>query len=188
MVSNLNRFVLLPVLAFLSLSVWAADTPAVRRAREQFRWFKPEAARLALADLKQNPRYDSARWSRVIEGVIAHQQDIAQWLASNDPAENARAVPYMMAYRGAMLANPLLDGDPIVCTRYRYTGSRTNRFDDKSCYWGDKGIYGINAHNEMWLWRDRINVDASIGILSDLRADNPKFETVYAPTDHTPVR
>src|SRR5574344_274216 len=185
---NVPRLVLFSVLAVLSLSVSAADTPAVRRAREQFRWFKPEAARLALSDLKQNPKYDYAKWSKAVEDVIAHQKDIGQWLDSNDPAENAKAVPYMKAYRDAMLANPVLDCDRIVCTRYRYAGPRVNRFDEKSCYWGDKGIYGINAHNEMWLWRDRINVDAAIGVLSGLRADNPKFETVYAPTDHTPVR
>ena len=115
---NVPRLVLFSVLAVLSLSVSAADTPAVRRAREQFRWFKPEAARLALADLKQNPKYDYAKWSKAVEDVIAHQKDIDHWLDSNDPAENVKAVPYMKAYRDAMLANPALDCDRIVCTRY----------------------------------------------------------------------
>ncbi len=121
--------------------------------------------------------------------MIAHQKDIDHWLDSNDPAENAKAVPYMKAYRDAMLANPALDCDRIVCTRYRYAGSRVNRFDDKLATGATKGIYGINAHNEMWLWRDRINVDAAIGVLSGLRADEPRFgRGLRAYGWHTPVR
>src|SRR5574344_922613 len=180
---NVPRLVLFSVLAVLSLSVSAADTPAVRRAREQFRWFKPEAARLALADLKQNPKYDYAKWSKAVEDVIAHQKDIGQWLDSNDPAENAKAVPYMKAYRDAMLANPALDCDRIVCTRYDFKDART-RFGDNQVV----GFMSLNAHNHMWVPRNERAVDARIGLITNLRSDEPKFETVYRPTNGTAVR
>ena len=94
----------------------APDAAAVRRAKEQLALFKPEAARRAMADLKSNPKYDWAKHNAAVEALIAKADEARAALAGKDAAKQAEAVALVEAYRAAMLANPVLDFDKILCS------------------------------------------------------------------------
>ncbi|MBQ9432223.1 MAG: SUMF1/EgtB/PvdO family nonheme iron enzyme [Kiritimatiellae bacterium] len=177
---NFERFLALTLLA-LSSSCLFADTPDaadVRRAQEQLRWFQPEAARRALADLKRNPKYEWERHHQAVEALIDNLDEIRNALKSGDPARCAGAVKAVEGYRAAMLANPLLDFDRILCV-HRKLGNPRGAFGGRSM-----GMTGLNAENHMVA--PRTGFENEIGVLSNLRG-KPEFKPLYKPEDRTSV-
>ena len=104
-----------------------AATPeetAARAAREQLALFKPEAARRAMADLKNSKGYDYARHNAAVEALIAKLDTVRSALEKGDAAQKAEAVKLVEGYRAAMLANPVLDFDKILCVHRKINGAR----------------------------------------------------------------
>ena len=111
------------VTACAALTLAAAVDP-VRQAREQLALVKPDAARRALADLKGNPKYDYAKNSAAIEALLARIDQVRDDLEKGDDAAKAAAVQLVENYRKAMLANPVLDFDKILCVHRKIGNPR----------------------------------------------------------------
>ena len=168
------------------------------RAREQMRWFTADGARRALVHLKQQRGYDFAKYAPAIEALIAAEQDVRAALGvayagvrregtkrqgETAPAggrlDRTAAVKLVEAYRAAMLANPVLDFDRLLCVRRRHN-CPGEAFGGRPC-----GFVGLNAHNHWDM--DRMGYDNEIGILSNLRGKQ-QFQTLYKPADTSLVR
>ncbi len=166
----------LPAL-FASAATPEADA-AARRAKEQMAWFSPDAARRAMADLKTNPKYDYAKHNPAVEALIAKLDFVKTALAKGSDAEKAEAVKLVEAYRAAMLANPILDFDKILCVHRKINNAR-GAFGGRG-----SGMTGLNAENHMVA--PRTGFENEIGVLSDLRG-TPKFTPLYKPADKTSI-
>ena len=162
--------------AFASLA--APDAADVRRAKEQLALFKPEAARRAMADLKSNPKYDWAKHNAAVEALIAKREFVQTALAGKDAAKQEEAIALVEAYRAAMLANPILDFDKILCV-HRKIGNPRGAFGGRG-----SGMTGLNAENHMVA--PRTGFENEIGVLSDIR-DTPTFRPLYKPADKTSI-
>ena len=156
----------------------APDEAAVRRAKEQLLRFTPAAARRAMADLKANPKYDYAKHNAAVEALIASLDETKAALNGSDAAAKATAVARVEAYRQAMLANPILDFDKILCV-HRKIGYPRGAFGGSG-----SGMTGLNAENHMVA--PRKGFENEIGVLSDLRG-TPTFRPLYKPADKTSI-
>ena len=166
----------LPVLAVLAAT--PEEAAAARRAREQLLRFTPEAARRAMADLKANPKYDWAKHNPAVEALIAKLDFAKRALEKGTDAEKAEAVKLVEGYRAAMLANPILDFDKILCVHRRINGAR-GAFGGRG-----SGMTGLNAENHMVA--PRTGFENEIGVLSNLRG-TPVFTPLYKPADKTSI-
>ena len=151
---------------------------AVRRAREQLARFTPEAARRAMADLKTNPKYDYAKHNPAVEALIERLDAVKTALAKGTDAEKADAVKLVEGYRAAMLANPILDFDKILCV-HRKIGNPRGAFGGRG-----SGMTGLNAENHMVA--PRTGFKNEIGVLGNLRG-KPTFTPLYAPANGTDI-
>ena len=154
------------------------DAAAVRRAKEQLALFKPDAARRAMADLKSNPKYNWAKHNAAVEALIAKREFVQTALAGKDVAKQAEAVALVEAYRAAMLANPVLDFDKILCV-HRKIGNPRGAFGGRG-----SGMTGLNAENHMVA--PRTGFPNEIVVLSNLRG-TPTYTEIYKPADGTSV-
>ena len=170
---------------------------SVDRCREQMRWFNADAARRSLAHLKARKGYDDAKHAPAVEALIAREAAVRAALQApyggvranrkGDPAVPAaaesvtvaEAVRLVEAYRAAMLANPVLDFDEMLCIR-RKLACPASAFGGRAC-----GFLGLNAHNHWDM--DRTGYDNEIGVISNLRG-RQQFRTLYKPTDTSVVR
>ena len=165
------------LLACAALSLVAAPDP-VRQAREQLALVKPDAARRALADLKGNPKYDYAKNAAAVEALLAKIDQVRTDLEKGDDAAKAAAVQLVEGYRKAMLANPILDFDQILCVHRKINGPR-GAFGGRG-----SGMTGLNAENHMVA--PRTGFENEIVVLSDLRGE-PKTRILYKPADKTSI-
>lgn len=169
------------VCALLAPALFAAasvDADAIRAAQEQFALFKPDAARRAMADLKTNPKYDYAKHNAAVEALIARQDDVRTAFKKGTPEQKAEAVRLVEGYRAAMLANPVLDFDKILCVHRKIHSART-AFGGRA-----SGMTGLNAENHMVA--PRTGFENEIGVLSNLRG-TPTFTPLYKPADKTSI-
>ena len=166
----------LPVLSVLAAT--PEDVAAARAAKEQLAWFTPAAARRAMADLKTNSKYDYAKHNAAVEALIAKLDFAKTALEKGTDAEKAEAVKLVEGYRAAMLANPILDFDKILCVHRKINGAR-GAFGGRG-----SGMTGLNAENHMVA--PRTGFENEIGVLSDLRG-KPKFTPLYKPADKTSI-
>ena len=187
---------ILPVLVLALLAFRAAaETPEdLRRLREEVRRFDPVAARLAVADLARNPVYDAATHRAAVEALAAKRDWALAHLAPTCTAGRAEAVALVQGFRRALLANPLLDADRILCVRRRLANPVWPRADRpggsdfpyvKRGLSRSLGLLGLNAHNHMDL--KRTGFTNEIAVLSNLRA-TPTLSTLYRPPDTAIVR
>ena len=164
---------LLVTLVSLATFICAADGSAARRVKEAMRYFSPDAARRFLADMRGNPGYDYAQWAPKVEALIAHPE---------------RAEELYAGYRAAMLANPVLDFDRILCVRRITADARTFRRDVRFGNYRmarSQGFYALNAHNHMDMGRQGFTNE--IVCLSNLRGE-VRIDPVYTPPDTAIVR
>ena len=185
-----KKIFLMAASAVLSLSLTAADAAAVKRSAEQLRYFTADAARRCLADLKGNPKYDYGKWAPMVEALIEAEGDVRAALkaeaapgitppaAKTGKMSEDAAVKLVEDYRAAMLANPILDFDRILCVRRKISGPR-NAFGGRGA-----GMTGLNAENHMVAPRN--GFENEIVVLSNLRGEI-KTEVLYKPEDKTSI-
>ncbi len=150
----------------------------VMQAKEQMAWFNPAAAKRLLADLKKNPKYDYTKYGTVIERMIAGHTRVRKDLAHADLAVRKAAAKEYQAYRTAMLANPVLDFDKILCVRRNSDPTVVRNVR------GAPGMQSLNAENYMSSPRRSHN---EIVEISNLRGEL-KYRTVYKPKNNEVVR
>ncbi len=166
------------LLIAVSVLAMCAVADQVRQAKEQMAWFNPDAAKRALADLKSNPKYDYAKYAPAIEKMISEHEAVKNALDKGDATAKTNAVNAYQAYRAAMLANPILDFDKILCVHRKLNNPR-------SAFGGrGSGMTGLNAENHMVA--PRTGFENAITIISDLRGKQ-EYKTLYKPTDNTSI-
>ncbi|MCQ2390896.1 MAG: SUMF1/EgtB/PvdO family nonheme iron enzyme [Kiritimatiellae bacterium] len=176
--------------AVVAIPLVAAEAAAVKSAAEQLRYFKADAARRCLDDLKGTAGYDYAKWAPKIEALIAAEGDVREALKAEvavgitPPASTGKklsedeAVKLVADYRAAMLANPILDFDQILCVHRKINGAR-------SAFGGrGSGMTGLNAENHMVA--PRTGFENEIVVLSNLRGEL-QTKVLYKPEDKTSI-
>ena len=173
------------------------EVARVIRLRDEARRFNADAARLAVEDLARNPSYDAARHRAAVEALAARRDWAVAHLNPTNAEGRAEAVALVAGYRAALLANPRLDADQILCVRRHLANSiwPTNTHGmvggsdgpphTKRALSRDLGLLGLNAHNHMDLRRTGFTNE--IAVISNLRA-TPAFTTLYRPSDTSIVR
>ena len=166
----------------------------LRRLREEAERFDPAAARLAVEDLAQRPGYDGARHRAAIEALAARKDWVVAHLNPTNAEGRAEAAALVRGFRRALLANPLLDCDRVLCVRRQVENpvwpapERPGGSDypySKRGLSRKLGLLGLNAHNHMDLPRTGFTND--IAVISGLRG-TPRIDTVYRPKDTSIVR
>ena len=173
------------------------EAARVIRLRDEALRFNAAAARLAVEDLARNPSYDAARHRAAVEALAARRDWVVTHLNPTNADGRAEAVALVEGYRAALLANPRLDADQILCVRRHLANSiwPTNAHGmvggsdgpphTKRALSRDLGLLGLNAHNHMDLRRTGFTNE--IAVISNLRA-TPAFTTLYRPSDTSIVR
>ena len=180
---------LVPTAEVKAAREWSLD-----RAREQMRWFKPEAAARSLAHLKAQKGFDAAPLEAAIkalaekEAAVRKALDAPRGYVRGGSASDINAAPYMPVdeairlvenYRKAMLLNPILGFGELLCIR-RNIANPGSAFGGRQC-----GFLGLNAHNHWDM--NRTGYDNDIVVVSNLR-DTPTFRSLYRPPDTAVVR
>lgn len=173
----------------------ALDARECARLRAEAVRFKPEAACRAVAHLAKNPGYDVVRHRSAVEALAARRDWVLSRLKDPADPQAAEAAALVNGYRAALLANPLLDGDRILCVRRQLRDSSWPKADKpggSDSPYGFKrglsrrlGLLGLNAHNHMDL--DRKGFTNDIVVVSNLRG-KPTVTSVYRPPETMIVR
>ena len=90
------------------------------------------------------------------------------------------------AYRQAMLANPVLDFEEILCVRRKVEEPRRGTYPLQLLGEYDLGFTGLNAHNHMDLHRKGYTND--IVLLSGWKTGTAAARSLYRPSDTGIVR
>ena len=178
------------------MTVWMVDEARagadVRAAREQMRVFSAAAAKRFLADMKGNAKYDYAKYAPAIEALIEKEQSVRIALGGVCATSETPVVPVqdavrmVEAYRQAMLANPVLDFDEILCVRRKAAEPRRATYPMQLMGEYDLGFTGLNAHNHMDLCRKGYEND--IVLLSGWKTGTATAHSLYRPSDTGIVR
>ncbi len=173
----------LPIFALIMCALPLLAEPLspfrLRQLREECERFNPDAARRALADLEKQPSYDIAKHRAAVEALAAKRQEALDALNGKDEAKQREAEKLVEGYRAAMLANPILDFDKILCV-HRKVGNARAALTGRHL-----GLLGLNAHNHMDM--DRSGFDNEIAVISNIRG-KPELTTLYHPDDTAIVR
>ena len=173
------------------------EAARVVRLRDEALRFNADAARLAVEDLSRDPSYDAARHSAAVEALAARRDWAVAHLNPTNAEGRAEAVALVEGYRAALLANPRLDADKILCVRRHLQnsvwtagkpgvpGGSDGPPHTKRALSRDLGLLGLNAHNHMDLRRTGFTND--IAVISNLRG-TPTFTSLYRPSDTSIVR
>ncbi len=180
--------------AMLAAAAAALSTDEARQLREEALRFDAVAANLAVDDLSKNPSYDATAHRAAVKALAARKEWAAAHLAdASDPAAE-EAAALVRGFRAALLANPLLDPDRILCVRRNFANPVWPRADKpggsdfpytKRAFSRKLGLLGLNAHNHMDL--DRTGFTNDIAVISGLRG-TPSISTLYRPPDTSIVR
>ena len=172
----------------------ALSTDEARQLREEALRFDAVAANLAVDDLAKNPSYDATAHRAAVKELAARKEWVVAHLAdASDPAAE-EAAALVRGFRAALLANPLLDPDRILCVRRNFANPVWPRADKpggsdfpytKRAFSRKLGLLGLNAHNHMDL--DRTGFTNDIAVISGLRG-TPSISTLYRPPDTSIVR
>ncbi len=177
-----------------ALGAWALASAALRAdvVAEGLARFRPEAARAAVERLKNAPCYDYPRHHAAVEALIA------AWTAADTNAPFAAAPRALYeGYRQAILADPALELDQILCVR-RHVQTPVWEENPSEKRGGSDfpytkrglsrrlGLLGLNAHNHMDL--NRTGHTNEICIVSGWRTGAPRYTTLYSPHDTGIVR
>jgi formylglycine-generating enzyme required for sulfatase activity len=183
-----------PTLLLVLFSCAAALAGAARAdaVAEGLSRFSPAAARAAVERLKNAPGYDYPRHHAAVEELIA------AWTAAGTNAPFAAAPRALYeGYRQAILADPTLELDQILCVR-RHVQTPVWEENPSEKRGGSDfpytkrglsrrlGLLGLNAHNHMDL--NRTGHTNEICVVSGWRTGTPRYTTLYRPADTGIVR
>ncbi|MDR1880156.1 MAG: SUMF1/EgtB/PvdO family nonheme iron enzyme [Tannerellaceae bacterium] len=138
----------------------------------ELEWLNIEAIRLAFDDMKKRKEFDAARYQPVMDEL---EQLIKQGFSAiyqGDEKALAAAEKAIANKRTLLLANPLLDVDKVLATRFKL-GANARR-----AMAPDLGTQANNWSNQQSTRRD--GFDADIIELTNLRGDI-QTRTVYKP-------
>ena len=201
---------LVPTAEVKAAREWSRD-----RAREQMRWFNPEAAARSLAHLKAQKGFDAVPLEAAIkalaekEAAVRAALDAPRGYVRGGSARAAKmAAPHTAAptmesrhLGGDINAAPYMPVEEAVRLVENYRKAmlrnpildfgellciRRNIANPGSAFGGRQcGFLGLNAHNHWDM--NRAGYDNDIVVVSNLR-DTPTFRSLYRPPDTAVVR
>ena len=93
------------------------QTLEVVHLAEQLQWVNPKAIRMALEDMKQ-AGLKGEKYDQLLQEIETNYPLVTKGIYSGDQEMLAKARRVVDAKKTILLANPLLDGDKIVATRF----------------------------------------------------------------------
>lgn len=148
-----------------------ADVDVIVELSERLQYVKPESMRLALEDLKKNPKFDAQKGEMLYKKICAELPSVQKALF-NGKQGIARAKELLSWHRELLLSNPLLDFDRMALVRFD--------LGDKARTKG-AGALGTPSSNYTSLYSSaRVGPKAEISELSNLRG-KPSMKTIYKP-------
>lgn len=169
----LVKIFLLAHLFVCTQSVLAGN--GLKDVRECLKWINPKGLRLAIEDLRGQSGFDYKQALKEWEYITLNLKKVSDQLNS---ADSLTALPQaevlVEKQRAILLANPLLDMDRIVVTRFTLGDGARREMADALC---------MPPSNYMGLMDTRhTGYDAEICELSDLRGKQIRKRTVFKPT------
>lgn len=164
------------ILGYMDL---AQEAETVLNLQAQLAWLNVPAVGKALADMKTMKGFDGARYDGLyveLKGLAAKGFDA---IYSGDGAVISAATRALALKREILMANPLLDGDKIVVTKYDL--GRSARYVMAPAL----GTQPNNWSNQYSASRGGFR--ASIVELSNLRGDKLNERLIYKPKGDAPV-
>lgn len=150
----------------------AQEAAKVKVVGEQLEWINLKALRMALDDMKKDPAFDAAKYEQKYRVIETAYTPVVRDLYSGNRAVVERAEKLLAAKKEILLANPLLDMDRIVVTRFKL-GDRARNVMAPAIGMPE------NNWSSMYSAR-RTGPNAEIAELSDLRG-GMKVRTIYKP-------
>ena len=151
----------------------ANDAAAVLRSQSQLKWLNIEAVQRAFNDMKNMPGYDVVSNQAKLDELLALGVQGFDGIYKMDKASNDAIKRALELKRDILLANPLLDIDKIVVTRYKL-GETARHASAPSM-----GTPPNNWSNQFSSTRK--TKDAEILELSNLRGGQLNERQIYAP-------
>lgn len=147
---------------------------------EQIRWVNPTALRAYLGDIKTEAGSHLAALEQKLTTLEANLPRISQALSTSNITEQtiADAHRLLSLKREIILANPLLDTDNIIISRYKLGNKARQAM-------GPQLGTSIANYNSLFS-SSRKGYDAEISRLSHLR-DNLQSQAIYKPATDVPV-
>ena len=195
MADNMKHTLIMAVLAACGICR-AAFSLTSEQAAEELKRFNPAAARLAVEANREKPGYAYAEHRAAIEALATIHCECTNRLAREGGALDAATHKLVESYRAAILADPSLNFDRILCVRRRlemptwphdpldHRGGTDMPYTRRGLS-RRLGLLGLNAHNHMDLNRQGFTND--IAVVSNFRA-TPKIETLWKPAGTEIVR
>lgn len=151
----------------------------IGRLKEQIHWVNPTAIRAYLDDMKGALGDDASSLYRKLVEIEVLLPQVNKYL-SKDVTDNTivKAEKVLSLKREIIVANPLLDIDKIIVTRYRLGGMARKAMGPAL------GTSNAN-YNSLFSGR-RTGYNAEITQLSNLRG-NIENQTIYKPTRDIPI-
>lgn len=140
--------------------------------QEKLGWINLEAIRKALDDMKSNPHFDASEAEKKYSELAFNYPSVLKNIYSGNQFDIDKAHHLLKLKRDILLANPLLDMDKIIVSRFK-VGDK-----DRSIMAQHLGM-PLNNWSSMYSAL-RYDMNAEIAVLSNLRGEIQK-QTVYKP-------
>lgn len=156
-----------------SFSPLHANSPA-SDIRQRINWVNPEALQLAIEDMKTQKGFDYTKALQELEYIKANLEDVKSRINGPDSTKALNeAAALIEKQRNITLANPALDMDKIVVTRFGLGDDARSALANKMC---------MPFSNYMGLIETPpTGYDAELCELSDLRAQKQTKRTIFKP-------
>lgn len=139
----------------------------------ELEWLNLESIRLAFADMKKMKGFDAAGYQPVMDELEQLVKKGFDGMYQGDESALAAARQAVKNKRTLLFANPLLDSDKIVATRYKL-GAKA-----RTAMAPELGTQANNWSNQESARRE--GFDAEIVELSNLRGEQIEMRSVYKP-------
>ncbi|MEG2034721.1 MAG: SUMF1/EgtB/PvdO family nonheme iron enzyme [Mucinivorans sp.] len=143
---------------------------------ERLKWVNPQALKLAIEDMATQPKFNKREAQENLQYIITHIDGLQQRLHGPDSLKAmAEAEILLCKQRAITLANPLLDMDKIVVTRFGLGAKDRVATASAMC---------MPMSNYMGLMDvPRTGYNAEICELSQLRSPTPQRRTIFHPAN-----
>lgn len=156
-------------IAYLELMEKARQVYALQ---EDFKWLNLKALRMALEDMKKLDGFEAAKYEAKYQEITVGYEAARRGIYSGSEVALAEARRLLNLKREIVMANPLLDADKIVVSRFKLGNNARKAM---------AGSLGTPPNNWSSMYSaSRTGQDAEIAELSNLRGE-VKVRTIYKP-------
>lgn len=154
------------------------EVQSVATLQSELQWLNVDAVKLAFADMAKQKGYDAPKFEPMLKELIQLEKQGFAGIYSGDKQAMANAEKALANKRAILLANPLLDSDKVVASRFKL-GTKARQAMAPAL-----GTQANNWSNQESARRE--GFDAEIVELTNLRGDI-NMRTVYKPENGSSV-